>query len=355
MATREKRHQEKVATGVPHREKMLCELGRYIAAQRKEADRQRAAFFNPRLDSVEIYNRDTARLRASFLAMLGAPLSPAPAQLPLPKAKATRVGTDDFCTIDRLHVHTLPGVNTYGMLFRPHGVVRPPLVIAQHGGQGTPELIAGLTGSSANYNDMVYRLLKHKVAVFAPQLLIWRHEKPDSRGPAFNRHQIDARLKQLGGSVAALEVFRLRRVIDYFQTRKDVDSRQLGMIGLSYGGFYTLFTAAAEQRIKAAVSSCFFNDRYVYDWLDWTWTGAANRFLDPEIASLICPRPLWIEVGDRDDLFDVKNAKREVKKVAARYEALGRKDDFRFKAFKGTHEFDKDDAAIRFLVERISR
>ena len=352
--SKDKRFHEKVRVGVPHRRAILAELERYIATQRKVSDQRRAAFFNPRLDSLDHYRHDTDRLRASFLEMLGTPLSPEPATLSSLKTKVERVGCDEFCIIDRLHVQTLPGLNTYGMLFRPHGVKRPPLVIAQHGGQGTPELIAGMTGSSANYNDMVYRLLKHKVAVFAPQLLIWRYEKPNQRGPVFNRQQIDASLKQLGGSITALEVFQLRRMVDYFQTREDIDARRLGMIGLSYGGFYTLFTSAADQRIKAAVSSCFFNDRYIYDRLDWTWKGAANCFLDPEIASLICPRPLWIEVGISDSLFNVGHARQEAKKVSARYEALGLKREFRFKAFKGVHEFNKDDAAVKFLIEKIS-
>ncbi|WP_438983966.1 hypothetical protein [Vulcanococcus sp.] len=33
------------------------------------------------------------------------------------------------------------------------------------------------------------------------------------------------------------------------------------MMGFSYGGFYTLYTSALDQRIKAAVVSGFFNDR----------------------------------------------------------------------------------------------
>lgn len=347
------RYQEKPAASVPYRERQLSEINAFIKKERKDADARRATNFCPTTTSIAVYEKDCRKLRKSYLSMLGYPLTHAPADLPPLHAKSERVASDDICTIDRLHIPALKGLNTYGILFMPHGVQNPPLVIAQHGGQGTPELVAGFDNGSANYNDMIYRLLKHKVAVFAPQTLLWMQDGPDQRGPKFDRTRIDAQLKQLGGSITALEVFMLRRAVDYFQTRKDINARQMGMIGLSYGGFYTLFTAAAEPRIKAAVSSCFFNDRYLYDWTDWTWNNAANTFLDPEVASLICPRPLWIEVGIMDELFAVKNARREVKKVAARYLALGLGERFHFKAFSGGHELDKDDAAIRFLVRNI--
>lgn len=47
-----------------------------------------------------------------------------------------------------------------------------------------------------------------------------------------------------------------------------VDSNKTGMVGLSYVGFYTLYIAALDTRIKAAVSCSFFNDRDRYPWSD---------------------------------------------------------------------------------------
>ena len=77
------------------------------------------------------------------------------------------------------------------------------------------------------------------------------------------------------------------------------------MMGLSYGGCYTLYTAAIDTRIDAAVSSCFFNERNRYLWSDWSYFGFMNEFNDAEVCALICPRALMIEVGDSDTLFAV--------------------------------------------------
>lgn len=45
------------------------------------------------------------------------------------------------------------------------------------------------------------------------------------------------------------------RAVDYLQTLPFVDAEAIGMVGHSYGGHSTLFTAALEPRIKAAFAS----------------------------------------------------------------------------------------------------
>ena len=77
--------------------------------------------------------------------------------------------------------------------------------------------------------------------------------------------------------------------------------------------------------------------------------GSANSFHDAEIAGLVCPRPLYIEVGARDDLFDVASARPDADKVRTTYAALGMEDRFRYREHDGDHEFDKADDGIDFL------
>ena len=56
----------------------------------------------------------------------------------------------------------------------------------------------------------------------------------------------------LGYSPAAVEVWNAIRALDYLETRKEVDASKFGMTGRSGGGAITWFTAAADDRIKAA-------------------------------------------------------------------------------------------------------
>jgi dienelactone hydrolase len=267
----------------------------------------------------------------------------------VPRAVVKKIGEDSLGQISRVWIETLPGVHTYGLFFRPYGMGRFPLVISQHGGHGTPELCSGFFGS-ANYNDMTRRVLRRGIAVFAPQLLLWN---PESYGPKHEKDEIDKRLKQVGGSLAALELFRLARAIDYFAARREIDAERIGMIGLSYGGFYTLFAAALDKRIKAAVSSCFFNDRKVYAFADWTWFDAANRFLDAEVGALVCPRPLRVEIGKKDEMFDVRKARGQAERLAATYKRLGIAERFQYKEHAGGHELDRAEDGMDFLCRHL--
>ena len=124
------------------------------------------------------------------------------------------------------------------------------------------------------------------------------------------------------------------------------------MLGLSYGGFYTLFTTAVDTRIKAAISSCFYNNRQKHSWVDWVWHNSGYRFFDNEIACLVYPRHLSFEVGDKDDLFPPEPAKREYEKLLKMIDDHSWID---FTVFNGAHEFNKSDGNIDTLIDIIKK
>jgi hypothetical protein len=338
---------EPVEAGALHRAEILRELQAFVAGCQGEAARVRRAYFQPDCSSPEAYSASTAAYRQDFKAMLGWPLVGvvSPGSL---SVREEPVAEDDLGRILRLWIETLPGLHTYGVLFLPHAPGRHPLVISQHGGLGSPELCSGFYGDS-NYNHMTRRVLERGCAVFAPQLFLWGEDY----GPKIDRAGLDAQLKQVGGSITALEIYQLQRCLDVLSARPEVDPDRIGMIGLSYGGFYTLFTAAVETRIRASVSSCFFNDRTRYAWADWTWRDSALRFLDAEVAGLVCPRALYIEVADQDELFDPAPARQEAVRAASFYQRLGFGERFCFHEFSGVHELDKGDGGIRFLMQKL--
>ncbi len=334
--------------GNPFRQAMLDEVQGLVLRRQRDADRRRNRYFKPDFSSLAAYEQCLARYREDLKAMLGWPLTDG-WSTGVPAASVHEVAGDDLGRISRILIETLPGVHTYGLFFRPPGRGPFPLVVSQHGGGGTPELCSGLF-DSANYNDMTRRVLKRGIAVFAPQLLLWR---ADAFGPDHRKDDIDRHLKQLGGSLAALELYRIFRSLDYFSQRRDIDAERIGMIGLSYGGFYTQLAAALDVRIRAAVSSCFFNNRNRYHAADRGWFNAANRFLDVELGGLVCPRPFCVEVGRKDPLFSVRYARPEARKLAACYARLGVPEAFCYVEHDGGHELGKDDRAIDFLCRAL--
>ena len=68
-------------------------------------------------------------------------------------------------------------------------------------------------------------------------------------------------------------------VIDYIETRRDLDTARIGMWGVSLGGYYAPRAAAHDKRVKACIALCGpFNFGAAWDgWPDfecggWPWT-----------------------------------------------------------------------------------
>lgn len=311
-------------------------LNRLILNRQSEMAEKRKEYVKDIFEDQKTYRED-------FRKMLGWPLVDCDT-VGLPHVITEKLSEESGYSIYRMQFEILDGVMMTGLYFHADGEGKKPLVLVQHGGLGTPELISGMYGSTCNYNRMLERVIAHGVHAFAPQLLLW-DEKYDV---PFDRVNIDARLKRVGSSITAVELYGLARILDYFEAQDDVLS--FGMVGLSYGGFYTLFLSALDERISSAVSCSFFNTRDEYPWSDWTWHCSAERFDDAEIACLVYPRKLCIEIGTKDALFDFSSGEKSFEKLKELCKNVGT-DWITFIPFDGTHEFCHDDKPITEMVK----
>ena len=270
----------------------------------------------------------------------------------LPEPSFTLVGDDGECRFYRVVVYITKEIPFHGLLMVPSGIKKAPLIIAQHGGGGTPELCSDINGKN-NYNHMVKRLIKRGAVVFAPQLLLWNVSEDIETAPKhpipYNRQNIDKELKRFGVSITALEIKGIMNSISYLSSLDFVDKEKIGMAGLSYGGYFTIYTMAADKRIKAGYSNAAFNDRNVYSWSDWCYFGSANRFHDAEVAALCAPRKLYIAVGTQDRVFDYKTAVPEAERVEKYYEAFNCGENCIFDVWEGGHTISPADEGFDFL------
>ena len=155
-------------------------------------------------------------------------------------------------------------------------------------------------------------------------------------------------------SIHGKDAWDTMRAVDYLQSLDIVDGDQIGMLGHSYGGHSTIFTAALEPRIKAAVANGPVSD-FIHHGMHWAVPkGGGNSqslpamrpfVLDPtlpppvtfyEFTSLIAPRPLLVgqAVGERRPMEEENHA--AVKQV---YEALGAPEKVRYVWYPGDHDF----------------
>jgi len=101
-------------------------------------------------------------------------------------------------------------------------------------------------------------------------------------------------------------IWDLQRVIDYLQTRPDVDATRIGIIGHSLGGKMALYGAAFEPRIKAVVSSEPGISLKFSNYQDFWYFGKAIEKLPKdadqhELIALMSPRPFLLIAGESAD------------------------------------------------------
>lgn len=331
---------EDIGAGNPYRAEYLAGVEKILEEKKLEANKKRDEF-----DALLV--KDIDGYRGKLVDALGWPLTEYKKD-GVPNVKETFVANENGMDIIRMQIEVMPGLWYYGILFKK-GDEKRPFVLSQHGGAGTPEITAGLYKredgcDSANYNDMTRRVLQYDVNVFAPQMLLWNVEE---YGVAYNRQYIDGALRLHGGSITAFELYALKKALDYFEAQDYVDEDRIGMVGLSYGGMYTLYMTAVDTRIKSAISSSFFCDRFKHSWADFSYKGCAETFLDAEVAMLCYPRKLCIAMGDHDELFGLDDTKAEYERIKKQ----GLDSNIKLYPFEGGHEFlTDDDGPIESLI-----
>ena len=118
--------------------------------------------------------------------------------------------------------------------------------------------------------------------------------------------------------------------LDVLEQHPLVDPDRLGMVGISYGGTVTLFTAAVDHRVAAAVVSGYFSSWAESHKMPWNMCGSQilfgmlGRLEHEDLGALVAPRPLLVETGTEDVLFPVATATESVRRTRLVYEQHGR-------------------------------
>lgn len=162
----------------------------------------------------------------------------------------------------------------------------------------------------------------------------------------------------VGQTLIGWRVWDIMRTIDYIATRGELDANRIGCMGISGGGTATLFATALEPRIRAALVSGYLNtfqnsigslahcvDNYVPGILNWAEMH--------DIAGLAAPRPLFVESGERDNIFPIASSIESFKHVQDIYRVFGAANRVEQEVFPDEHAF-WGRRGIPFLVRHLT-
>jgi dienelactone hydrolase len=245
------------------------------------------------------------------------------------------------------------GLEAYGILLIPKNIPageRRPAVICQHGFAGNPVKTIGPSDLDQYYHRFPHTLAQRGYVTFTPYIVVPTEE---------SEWKLDRRAKIVGESRVSICTHQYAAIVDFLQSLGFVDPDRIGYQGLSYGGFTGLWVVSQEPRISPVIVAGYFSDwkarlyddpkgympirsecMYVWDQM--------HTFNHSDLASMICPRPFFVEHGIEHGPNWMKWSGSEYRFVDALYTQLGIPDRTRFYAFPGGHETGTEEA-FRFL------
>ncbi|WP_026486577.1 alpha/beta hydrolase family protein [Caldanaerobius polysaccharolyticus] len=305
------------------------------------------------LNSSEEFGRWKSGFRAKLIELLGG----FPEKVELKPEVVQRVHLKGY-TREKVLYRTAPYVVASAYMLVPDDIKgRVPAVLALCGhGYGNKDIVGinedGTDRDSPRplpqgyHRDFALELVKRGMVVMAPEIMGFgerREVEDEEKGPyASSCRRASFYAMMLGKTLIGMRVWDAIRAVDYLEQRDEVDSSRIGCMGISGGGMVSLFTAALEDRIKAAVVSgylCTFKgsilsvrhceDNYIPGILKY------GEMYD--IACLVAPRPMLIESGTDDPIFPVDAADYAYDKVKKAYDLLGVPYNLVRDRFKGGH------------------
>ena len=270
------------------------------------------------------------------------------------------------------------GERVPGIVIRQNGEGRRPVVVVLHG-----------TGGNKEGEIPLLRTLAGKGFVAVAIDGRWHGARSEAGKGSADYSGAILRAYRTGQGHPFLydTVWDILRLIDYLETRPDVDAQRIGLIGFSKGGMETYLAAAVDPRIAVAVpcigvqsfswaldhdawqsrvgtfqtamnaaakdSSAQVDAQFVRSFYDRVAPGIYSQFDGPAMLPLIAPRPLLSINGDSDARTPIPGLMECVRAAQKAYAAAGVQDRFVLKIQKSTgHQVRPDalDQAVDWLV-----
>jgi dienelactone hydrolase len=246
------------------------------------------------------------------------------------------------------------GERVPGILLRQAANTRRPAVIVLHGTGGTKE------GQLPLLKELA---AKGFLAIAIDGRYHGERSKAGTGSADYSAAMLETYRSGKGHPFLYDTVWDIQRLLDYLETRPDVDAKRIGVIGFSKGGMETYLAAAVDSRIAVAVpcigvqsfrwaldnnswqsrvgtfqkaidgaaqdeKAAAIDSAFVRKFYDRVAPGVYSRFDGPAMVPLIAPRPLLSINGDIDPRTPRPGLMECASAAEKAYAAAGAKDKF---------------------------
>lgn len=248
------------------------------------------------ITTVKDWEHRRAEIRRRWLEFLGAMPERPPVRLTL--LSEDRPGA---CRRQLVRYDSEAGLPVEGYLLRPEplrGGGHAALVVLHQTSAENIDEVAGVKGPEAQAIGL--KLARQGFVVFCPRCFLWQGVKNyDEAVRSFrSRHPGTLGMHKM--------LYDAQRGIDVLSSLPEVDRRRIGAAGHSLGAKETLYLAAFDERIRAAVAS---EGGIGLDFTNWDapWylgpaiKHAGFRLNHHQLLALAAPRPFLIIAGESAD------------------------------------------------------
>ena len=187
----------------------------------------------------------------------------------------------------------LPSIQMEGLLLKPRGMIRAAVIVVPDAGQ-TPEDLSGIGDNLPEDQQTARHLAELGCAVVIPTTISRDREKRLNRADLTHREYLHRTAFELGRTLAGYEIQGILGIVDW--VTREFPGLPCGITGYGEGGLESLYAAAVDERIDAAMVSGFFGPREG-SWqepIDRNFFGLLNFAGAAEAAALVMPRKLFI-------------------------------------------------------------
>ena len=288
------------------------------------------------------------KARAKLAALLGLPLEGAAAHYRLLETQEKENGVSAY----RFVFSSEPDVEVNCQLLLPERAKREkvPLVICLQGHSkgmhislGEPKYPGDEATISGGDRDFARQIVARGQAALALDQRGFGERGGTPQGP--DCHQIAMQALLLGRTLIGERCWEVSRAIDVALAQfPQIDADKIAVMGNSGGGTTTIYAAALDERIAAAMPSCAFSGflpsigaqrHCVCNYVP----GILTQFDMGDIAGLIAPRPLVIVNGKDDGIFPLNSALEQAEIARNLYALAGAQSAFRHVIGQEGHRF----------------